>query len=66
MIEFHKYSKKKFQEHFNNQRFFASPYSAHLNFKTFEKVFDLEICGEKEMNGKTQYRLRKINPQKRQ
>jgi hypothetical protein len=36
-----------------------------LNFKTFENVFDVEICGEKEISGKTIYKLKKINPWKR-
>lgn len=55
----------RFFEDMNYQKFLQSPYSAHLNFKTFENFFDVEICGEKEINGKTIYKLKKINPWKR-
>jgi hypothetical protein len=57
--------KQRFNDEINYQRFLASPYSAHLNFKTFENFFDVEICGEKETNGRTIYKLRKINPWRR-
>ena len=49
----------------NFQRLMQSPYAAHLNFKTFENFFDVEICGEKEQTGKTTYKLKKLNPQKK-
>lgn len=52
-------------EELNYQKFLQSPYSAHLNFKTFQNFFDVEICGEKEINGKTIYKLRKMNPHRR-
>eukprot|EP00347_Sterkiella_histriomuscorum_P023712 403333646 len=45
--------------------FIQSPYAAHLNFKTFENFFDVEICGEEEKGGKTIYKLKKINQQKK-
>ena len=65
-MEYQKNRRKlRFNDEINYQKFLASPYSAHLNFKTFENVFDVEICGEKEMNGKTIYKLKKINPWKR-
>lgn len=60
-----KIKRMRFNEELNYQKFLQSPYSAHLNFKTFENFFDVEICGEKEINGKTIYKLRKINPHKR-
>lgn len=57
--------KLKFNDDLNYQKYLASPYSAHLNFKTFQNFFDVEVCVDKELNGKTQYKLRKINPWKR-
>jgi len=63
-IDKHKKS-NRFNDEMNYQRFLASPYSAHLNFKTFENFFDVAICGEKELNGKTIYKLKKISPWKR-
>ena len=43
-----------------------SPYAAHLNFKVFENFFDVEIQGMRERsNGKTIFKLKKINPQKK-
>lgn len=55
----------RFNEEMNYQRFLSSPYAAHLNFKTFENFFDVEMCGEKEISGKTIYKLKKISPWKR-
>ena len=48
-----------------HQRFIQSPYAAHLNFKTFENFFDVEICGGEEKGGKTIYKLKKISQQKK-
>lgn len=56
---------QRFKEDINYQRFLKTPYAAHLNFKTFENFFDCKITGEKEITGKTIYKLRKINPNKR-
>ena len=55
----------RFNQDINYQRYLKSPYGAHLNFKTFENFFDVEIKGEKEVTGKTIYKLKKINPNKR-
>jgi hypothetical protein len=34
-----------------------------LNFKTFENFFDVEICGEEQgYGGKTNYKLKRLNP----
>ena len=55
----------RFQDDINYQKFLASPYAAHLNFKTFENFFDCKISGEKEINGKTIFKLKKMNPWRR-
>ena len=55
--------REKLKNFMIQQRFNQSPYAAHLNFKTFENFFDVEICGgEEKHNGKTIYKLKKINP----
>ena len=56
---------KKYLDDINYQRFLQSPYSAHLNFKTFENFFDVAVFGEKEINGKTIYKLKKLKPHQR-
>ena len=60
-----KQKRMRFYDEINYQKFLQSPYSAHLNFKTFENFFDVAIHGEKDFNGKTIYKLKKINPNKR-
>ena len=55
----------RFYRDLNYQRFLQSPYSAHLNFKTFHNIFDVEICGEKEVNGRVVYKLKRINHKNR-
>ncbi len=57
--------REKLKHYMLQQRFIQSPYAAHLNFKTFENFFDVEICGEEEKGGRTTYKLKRINPQKR-
>ncbi|CDW77832.1 UNKNOWN [Stylonychia lemnae] len=57
--------REKLKNYMIQQRFIQSPYAAHLNFKTFENFFDVEICGGEEKGGKTTYKLKKINPQKK-
>lgn len=57
---FKRNKKIRFNDEINYQRFIQSPYSAHLNFKTFQNFFDVEIYGEKESTGKTIYKLKKI------